>query len=168
MTLQTIAVDVSARRIATVLLNRPERGNAFDQIMLDELGQTFTALGADDGVRIVVLRASGRHFCSGADLAARAAAPPAHPSATAHVSLRELLARLDALPKPTLAVVHGAIPAIERTRAMGAFRRGEAQVLVGTTVLEVGIDVPEATLMVVDGAERFGLPSAVRGIPGVG
>jgi ATP-dependent DNA helicase RecG len=40
---------------------------------------------------------------------------------------------------------------------MRAFRTGEAQVLVGTTVVEVGIDVPEATLIVIDGAERFGL-----------
>jgi ATP-dependent DNA helicase RecG len=54
-------------------------------------------------------------------------------------------------------IVHGAMSAAERARAMGAFRRGEAQVLVGTTVLEVGLDVPEATLMVVEGAERFGL-----------
>jgi methylglutaconyl-CoA hydratase len=106
VTFQTIAVDVSARRIATVLLNRPERGNAFDQIMLDELGQAFAALSDDDGVRIVVLRGNGRHFCSGADLAVRAAGPAA-PTA-AHVSLRDVLASLDALPKPTLAVVHGA------------------------------------------------------------
>ncbi|HEY1691068.1 MAG TPA: helicase-related protein [Polyangiaceae bacterium] len=56
-----------------------------------------------------------------------------------------------------VAVVHGAMPPAERARAMRAFRRGEAQVLVGTTVVEVGIDVPEATLMVVDAAERFGL-----------
>jgi ATP-dependent DNA helicase RecG len=54
-------------------------------------------------------------------------------------------------------VVHGGLPARARTRAMIAFRRGEAQVLVGTTIVEVGVDVPEATLMVVDGAERFGL-----------
>jgi ATP-dependent DNA helicase RecG len=45
----------------------------------------------------------------------------------------------------------------ERALAMRAFRRGEVEVLVGTTVLEVGIDVPEATLMVVDAADRFGL-----------
>jgi len=56
-----------------------------------------------------------------------------------------------------VAVVHGAMPAADRARAMRRFRTGEAQVLVGTTVIEVGIDVPEATLMVVDGAERFGL-----------
>ncbi|MGH7298159.1 MAG: ATP-dependent DNA helicase RecG, partial [Polyangiaceae bacterium] len=65
--------------------------------------------------------------------------------------LRRELAPVDVV------VVHGAMPAAERTRAMRAFRRGDARVLVGTTVIEVGIDVPEATLMVVDGAERFGL-----------
>jgi ATP-dependent DNA helicase RecG len=53
--------------------------------------------------------------------------------------------------------VHGAMPVAERIRVMRAFRSGEAHVLVGTTVLEVGIDVPEATLMVVEGAETFGL-----------
>jgi methylglutaconyl-CoA hydratase len=110
VTFQTIAVEVSARRVATVLLNRPERGNAFDQTMLDELGQAFAALAAGEEARIVVLRGSGRHFCTGADLAARTAAAPAHrpETATAHVSLRAVLAGLDALPKPTLAVVQGA------------------------------------------------------------
>jgi methylglutaconyl-CoA hydratase len=110
VTFQTIAVDVSARRIATVLLNRPERGNAFDQVMLDELGQAFAALAADAAVRVVVLRASGRHFCTGADLAARGAEASAQalPAAPARTSLRDVLAGLDALPKPTLAVVHGA------------------------------------------------------------
>jgi methylglutaconyl-CoA hydratase len=111
---QTIAMEVSARRVATVVLNRPERGNAFDQIMLDELGQAFATLAASDEARIVVLRGSGRHFCTGADLATRAADPPAPPppteqsAATAHVSLRDVLARLDTLPKPTLALIHGA------------------------------------------------------------
>ncbi len=57
----------------------------------------------------------------------------------------------------SVVVVHGAMAQSERARAMRALRRGEAQVLVGTTVIEVGVDVPEATLMIVDGAERFGL-----------
>ena len=71
MTLQTISVDVSPRRIATVLLNRPDRGNSFNQVMLDELGAQFKALAADDNVRIVVLRGAGKHFCTGADLQSR-------------------------------------------------------------------------------------------------
>jgi ATP-dependent DNA helicase RecG len=56
-----------------------------------------------------------------------------------------------------VAVIHGAQKPDEQRRAMRAFRRGDAAVLVATTVVEVGVDVPEATLMVVDGAERFGL-----------
>jgi methylglutaconyl-CoA hydratase len=108
VTFETLAVEVSARRIATVLMNRPERGNAFNQTMLDELARAFAALAADAGVRIVVLRGSGRHFCTGADLAARASAAPAPADTTAHASLRDVLAALDALPKPTMAVVHGA------------------------------------------------------------
>ena len=107
MTFQTIVVEVSARRIAMVRLNRPERGNAFDQVMLDELAQAFGTLAADEAVRILVLRGSGRHFCTGADLAARGATPAAA-GATAHASLREVLTALDALPKPTMALVHGA------------------------------------------------------------
>src|SRR5438067_4797488 len=78
--------------------------------MLDELAEAFGALALDQDARIVVLRGSGRHFCTGADLAARAAETPvpASKAATAPVSLRDVLANLDSLPKPTLAVVQGA------------------------------------------------------------
>jgi ATP-dependent DNA helicase RecG len=75
--------------------------------------------------------------------------------ATGVVRRAEELSR--ALAPAPVAIVHGAMPPAERVRAMRAFRRGEAQVLVGTTVIEVGIDVPEATLMVVEGADCFGL-----------
>ena len=107
MTYQTIAVDNSARRIATIRLNRPDRGNAFDQTMLDELGHALATLAGGDS-RVVVLRGNGRHFCTGADLATRSGARDDAPRATKPVSLREVLAALDALPKPTVALVHGA------------------------------------------------------------
>jgi methylglutaconyl-CoA hydratase len=100
-----IEVDVSSRGIATILLNRPERSNAFDQRMLAELVKELAAREADDGTRIVVLRGSGKHFCAGADLVARAQEPePVPPKA----SLVDALAALDLLPKPTIAFVHGA------------------------------------------------------------
>ena len=54
-------------------------------------------------------------------------------------------------------LVHGRMSAREQQDALSAFRRGDCDVLVGTTVLEVGVDVPDATLMVVVQAERFGL-----------
>src|SRR6201996_1141141 len=56
-----------------------------------------------------------------------------------------------------LGVVHGQMKAAERDAAMAAFKNGETQLLVATTVIEVGVDVPEATIMVVEHAERFGL-----------
>jgi ATP-dependent DNA helicase RecG len=54
-------------------------------------------------------------------------------------------------------LVHGKMKAAERDTAMAAFKAGETQLLVATTVIEVGVDVPEATIMVVEHAERFGL-----------
>jgi len=57
----------------------------------------------------------------------------------------------------TVEAVHGKVPAPERDRILTAFRRGEIRALVATTVIEVGVDVPGANLMVVEGADRFGM-----------
>jgi ATP-dependent DNA helicase RecG len=54
-------------------------------------------------------------------------------------------------------LMHGKMKAADRDAAMAAFKSGETQLLVATTVIEVGVDVPEATIMVVEHAERFGL-----------
>ncbi|MBO4352741.1 MAG: ATP-dependent DNA helicase RecG, partial [Eggerthellaceae bacterium] len=54
-------------------------------------------------------------------------------------------------------LVHGRMPAREKQQVMQDFRDGKIQVLVATTVIEVGIDVPEATVMIVEDADRFGL-----------
>jgi ATP-dependent DNA helicase RecG len=56
-----------------------------------------------------------------------------------------------------VALLHGQMSSDDKARAMDAFVSGEAHVLVATTVIEVGIDVPNATVMLVEGAERFGL-----------
>jgi ATP-dependent DNA helicase RecG len=61
-----------------------------------------------------------------------------------------------ALGMPT-GLVHGRMKGPERDAAMAKFKSGETKVLVATTVIEVGVDVPEATIMVVEHAERFGL-----------
>ncbi len=57
----------------------------------------------------------------------------------------------------TVGLVHGRMKGPERDGAMAKFKAGETQVLVATTVIEVGVDVPEATIMVIEHAERFGL-----------
>jgi ATP-dependent DNA helicase RecG len=54
-------------------------------------------------------------------------------------------------------VVHGRMKGPDKDAVMDAFQRGEIAVLVATTVIEVGVDVPEATLMIVEHADRFGL-----------
>jgi ATP-dependent DNA helicase RecG len=54
-------------------------------------------------------------------------------------------------------LVHGRMKGAERDAAMGKFKSGDTKLLVATTVIEVGVDVPEATIMVVERAERFGL-----------
>jgi ATP-dependent DNA helicase RecG len=62
-----------------------------------------------------------------------------------------------ALPGVRVGLLHGRMRSAEKEEAMGAFSRGEIQVLVSTTVVEVGVDVPNATVMVIEHAERFGL-----------
>jgi ATP-dependent DNA helicase RecG len=62
-----------------------------------------------------------------------------------------------AFPEARVGLVHGRLDAAARADAMARFERGEIQILVATTVIEVGVDVPNATLMVIEHAERFGL-----------
>jgi ATP-dependent DNA helicase RecG len=77
---------------------------------------------------------------------------------------RDLQAALDAheelrreLPRLRIGLVHGRMAPAEKTAAMQAFAAGGTQLLVCTTVIEVGVDVPNASLMVIEHAERFGL-----------
>ncbi len=60
-------------------------------------------------------------------------------------------------PDLRIALLHGQMKGLEKEEAMASFARGEADVLVATTVIEVGVDVPNATLMVIEDADRFGL-----------
>ena len=60
-------------------------------------------------------------------------------------------------PDLRIALLHGQMKGAEKDAVMAAFARGEADVLVATTVIEVGVDVPNATLMVIEDADRFGL-----------
>ena len=61
------------------------------------------------------------------------------------------------LPGVKVGLVHGRLKAAEKDAQMQAFKSGATQLLVATTVIEVGVDVPEATIMVIDNAERLGL-----------
>ncbi len=77
----------------------------------------------------------------------------------AGVSATHEMERLANGPLAGLAVglMHGALPASQKAETMEKFRTGKIQVLVSTTVVEVGVDIPDATVMVIEGADRFGL-----------
>lgn len=64
---------------------------------------------------------------------------------------------VEALPELNVGLVHGRLKPAEKQAVMDAFSRGDMQVLVATTVIEVGVDVPNASLMIIEHAERFGL-----------
>src|SRR6266403_1160762 len=63
----------------------------------------------------------------------------------------------EVFPKLKLGLLHGRLSSEEKEEVMQRFRKNEAQILVATTVVEVGVDVPNATVMVIEHAERFGL-----------
>ena len=68
-----------------------------------------------------------------------------------------LLQLTETLPELRIALVHGRIEQSEKVSIMAAFKAGEIDLLVATTVIEVGVDVPNANLMIIDNAERLGL-----------
>lgn len=78
-------------------------------------------------------------------------APPLHSVAAES----ERLGRV--FPDVCVGVLHGRLPAREKDRIIDSFRAGEIDILVSTTVVEVGVDVPNATVMVIENGERFGL-----------
>lgn len=83
-------------------------------------------------------------------------------SAEAQLSLKSAMVEYDRLrksvfPRLRVGLLHGRMKSDEKEQIMKAFRRGDMQILVSTTVIEVGVDVPNATVMVIEHAERFGL-----------
>src|SRR5216117_1135470 len=88
--------------IGTVTLNRPEKLNAFDRALCDELTDALRMLAQSDGVRAMVITGAGRAFCAGADLAVLEADGPALVAAGKDVALA-----IRGAPQPVLAVVNG-------------------------------------------------------------
>lgn len=96
--------------IGTVVMDRPDRHNAFDEHVIADLTAAFAMLGADDAVRAVVLRGAGKSFSAGADLdwMRRMAAYDEAANLDDARALAALMRTIDTLPKPTVALVHGA------------------------------------------------------------
>lgn len=97
--MDTLLSSVSARGIATLTFNRPDRANSYDAGMLDALADGFERFGADAAVRVIVLRGAGKHFSAGAAIGE---------GGHSRRSMGEVCSLIDAVAKPTVAVVQGA------------------------------------------------------------
>ncbi len=104
-----LLLEVDPRGVATVTINRPEVLNAFDEALISHLSATFRRLAADDSVRVIVLAASGRAFCAGADIEwmQRAAANAFDANLDDARRFAAMMAAVDRCPKPVVAKVQG-------------------------------------------------------------
>jgi methylglutaconyl-CoA hydratase len=107
--MSALQIETDARGVARVTLSRPEVHNAFDDRLIAQLATTFTELGSDPQVRVVVLRAEGKSFSAGGDLAwmQRMAGYSFEQNLADATALGEMLRVIDRCAKPTLAVVQG-------------------------------------------------------------
>jgi len=107
---ESVLWSVDERGVASVTLNRPEVNNAYDEALIQGLHDAMDALGARQGLRVVVLRGAGRHFQAGADLKwiRRVAAEGAEENRDASRATAMAVHRLNNLPLPTVALVQGA------------------------------------------------------------
>ncbi|CAN5553070.1 enoyl-CoA hydratase-related protein [soil metagenome] len=109
---QTLEVDTSRNGIAVVRLNRPKQLNAVNEVMRDELVQTFAALGGDHSIHAVVLTGAGRGFCSGLDMrnfgtSMLDADAPAIDRLRFQEAMAALPQALRDIPQPVIAAVNG-------------------------------------------------------------
>lgn len=105
----TIRIDRPAPAVARVTLARPEVRNAFNEIVIAELTAAFSALDADDSVRVVILAADGTAFCAGADLnwMRRMSGYSRAENRADAAGLAEMLRTIATCRKPTIARVQG-------------------------------------------------------------
>lgn len=121
-------------------------------------GQVRREAGAGQRIFVVVPNIDPVGSDEGDDRVGLPPALPAGDGVGAAGGAEEVAARLALQLAPLrVGLVHGRMRADERDAEMSRFRDGESDVLVGTTVVEVGVDIPEATMMIVLNADRFGL-----------
>ncbi len=104
-----VLCDVDTRGVVTVTLNRPTVNNAYNEDMILGLHQAMDLLPSLPGARVVVIQGNGRHFQAGADLAWISSVAPKSPEENERVSrlTGEAIRRLDTVPIPTVALIHG-------------------------------------------------------------
>lgn len=163
--------------VAYVTLNRPEIHNAFDDLLVTEITQAFTELGATDSVRAIVLGGAGASFCAGADLGwMRRMADYSEEANRADAwELQRMFAAIAQCPKATIARVQGAamgggaglvavcdiaIASPEATFALSEVRLGLVPAVIAPYVLQkVGMGAARALFVT---GERFDAATALR------
>ncbi len=140
----TYVVDESYRARLDAFIRKNAAAGGQVYIVCPAVEQAEDADGADEAGLIPLT----------ADFAGAAPAPALPPLRAAVQYAAELTERLSEL---RIGFVHGRMKQSEKDAVMQAFAAGEVQVLVSTTVIEVGVNVPNACLMIVENAERFGL-----------
>ncbi len=105
-----VLLNVSPEGVAVVTLNRPEKRNAFDELMIANLAEHFETLKGADHVRVVFLRGAGESFCAGADIdwMRRQAGRTLEDNEADALALARTLKHLHDLPQLTVALVQGA------------------------------------------------------------
>ena len=106
---EAVRLEATRDGVATVTLNRPAVHNAFDEALIERLGEVFDDLAAQDGVRLVFLQATGKSFAAGADLnwMKRAAEWSEERNFEDARSFADMMRSLDQMPKLTVALVQG-------------------------------------------------------------
>ncbi len=106
---QFVSQSIDAK-IATVSINRPELHNAFNEVVIAELTEAFTACGQTDDIRVVVLASEGKSFCAGADInwMKRMVDYSFEENVTDANAMALMLRTIRECPKPVIARVHGA------------------------------------------------------------
>jgi len=105
----TLLIDQDARGVVRLNLNRPEVLNAFDEALIARIDQCFQTLGSDPTVRVIVLGATGKTFCAGADIAwmRRAAANTEAANLADARVFAQMMHSVASCPKPVVARIQG-------------------------------------------------------------
>jgi enoyl-CoA hydratase len=148
----TLDLDASQPGTVVMTLNRPQRLNAIDEVMVEELRDACAAIGADRAVRVVVLTGAGRGFCSGIDLrnfgpSMLDAADPAIDRLRFQERMAALPQALRTLPQPVIAAVNGPAVGGGLALCLGADLRicsasasfGNAAIRLGLSGAEMGM-----------------------------
>jgi 2-(1,2-epoxy-1,2-dihydrophenyl)acetyl-CoA isomerase len=134
---ERVLVEI-ANGIGTITLNRPEKLNALDRPLCDELREALALLTGSEGVRVVMITGAGRAFCAGADLGVLEADGPALVAAGKDVALA-----IRAAPQPVLAVVNGPAAGGGANLALACdYRIASDQASIGQVFAKLGL-VPD-------------------------